>query len=104
MHRMPDLTVADVAAVASTSRRESDLRCAASNSTVAEIAVTSTSDGIRLVHVMCLCDALRDAWSAQDWLRMYASCNVPVQNECVENARRCLNSCERSDSFAVASN
>ena len=30
---------------------------------------------------MRLCDALRDAWSAEDWCRWYASCNVPVPNE-----------------------
>ena len=30
---------------------------------------------------MCLVDALRDAWSAEDWHRWYASCNVPVPNE-----------------------
>jgi len=71
--------------------------------TVADVAATNTSDCIRFLHVVCLSDALRDAWSAEDWIRMYASCTVPVQNECVENARRCLNSCQWSDSFAVAS-
>ena len=29
---------------------------------------------------MCLVDTLRDAWSAEDWHRWYASCNVPVPN------------------------
>ena len=30
---------------------------------------------------MRLCDDLRDAWLAEDWLEWYASCNVPVPNE-----------------------
>ena len=125
MYRTLDSTIADVAAIATANVRAIDLRCAASR----VCRCQSSSDGhsvcpVSIGCLICLLQMLqrqvlrivsaffmlcvlyvplRDAWSAEDRQRFYASCTVPVSNECLENARQCLNSCQRHDSFAVAS-